>query len=758
MTSLSMDELGRKKTEMGFDFDGIVDVFEDTRQEEIDSGSSVAYGMRNAMNLGVLHCIMTAGLAVSLPFATWSTIHKAKKVIAQTGSSYREMVVLMAGDALFMSALGSLFLIEFMNTGISFEEDTVPPLFVPIKASALGEKKFVRLDYVASATYLKDINEKVTKARNAALSGNGEPIPDFEIDVDAFVSLQDIQSYTALTHPSFRSSCTFGLDVIIGKMMSTAEHVVDMDAVANFRRVVEEYEIQKAAFLRDSANMGLSQTAMRALIGSRGEPDGDYTPMKLPEALVKELNADQIDKLNIIGLKANFGDLKPVYDALLQDGVIDRLPETLDKVVDETEFGKFMTVGGRELVAKIDSLERERQLISLAASPSQLAVEGNVPRSSDAYKRKQVRSAFKSSSKSVRDQVEMAIESDHRVLATFRNMDNDKLRRLSNEIKLTAEMLMVLEKRREDTLTWRMGREVVIEIFIMTVVGIAMACYYTTVQMERVPKPQECYEYVANVAGLDIDGKSEEEIERDVGMLMKEPSNYKLRKAYTSCLTEKSTEVADAFVSVGFKIVIAAVIFLATVAGVRSHFVDARRERNGVTDNLKGLRRNLGLLVDAIDADSGLLAVNKVDNLQTVVNNVRMFKDRIPFLAVQSQETTWPRTGKIAKYAIGAIVALAALYVVVKKMQPAYQMIRMREISANASAVKSAKVSANASSTTPKAGMVGGGTNDADSLQKEIDVLEADGTSREVHLIATMLMLGVSAYTGVQLVTELFTY
>jgi hypothetical protein len=42
---------------------------------------------------------------------------------------------------------------------------------------------------------------------------------DCSIDLEAYAKLQNIQNYVSLSTTSFRNSCAFGLDTILGKMM-----------------------------------------------------------------------------------------------------------------------------------------------------------------------------------------------------------------------------------------------------------------------------------------------------------------------------------------------------------------------------------------------------------------------------------------------------------------------------------------------------------------------------------------------------------
>jgi hypothetical protein len=49
--------------------------------------------------------------------------------------------------------------------------------------------------------------------------------------LEAYAKLQNIQNYVSLSTTSFRNSCAFGLDTILGKMMSKAEQDIDYEFV-----------------------------------------------------------------------------------------------------------------------------------------------------------------------------------------------------------------------------------------------------------------------------------------------------------------------------------------------------------------------------------------------------------------------------------------------------------------------------------------------------------------------------------------------
>jgi hypothetical protein len=87
---------------------------------------------------------------------------------------------------------------------------------------------------------------------------------------------------------------------------------------------------------------------------------------------------------------------------LVEDGVNAELREKSATVVDEVKSKTMIKITGAGLESKIDSLRRERQLVSLAAASHAATVSKN-------FKKREIIAAFSASSKSVRDQVDIAL-------------------------------------------------------------------------------------------------------------------------------------------------------------------------------------------------------------------------------------------------------------------------------------------------------------------------------------------------------------
>jgi hypothetical protein len=76
---------------------------------------------------------------------------------------------------------------------------------------------------------------------------------------------------------------------------------------------------------------------------------------------------------------------------------------------------------------------------------------------------------------------------------------------------------------------------------------------------------------------------------------------------------------------------------------IRTHFKDAYRQMEEEMDGLTNLKANLEILVEAVEDvvyESGsvsvpMLQIDKVLDLQLVVGNIKMYKNKVPYLALQ---------------------------------------------------------------------------------------------------------------------------
>jgi hypothetical protein len=93
----------------------------------------------------------------------------------------------------------------------------------------------------------------------------------------------------------------------------------------------------------------------------------------------------------------------------------------------------------------------------------------------------------------------------------------------------------------------------------------------------------------------------------------------------------------------------------------------------------------------------------------------------------------------VAKYAIVSCIALAAVFVVIKKMKPTKQLQRLRELKQDGG------------------GVFSGGSTKSEELMTELKTLRGEGGSKETHTIMMLGVLFVSAFATVQLGGEIFS-
>jgi hypothetical protein len=79
---------------------------------------------------------------------------------------------------------------------------------------------------------------------------------------EAYAKLQNIQNYVSLSTTSFRNSCAFGLDTILGKMMSKAEQDIDYEFVKRFELAVAERDEFRSLLLKHMHSVGLGQDTL----------------------------------------------------------------------------------------------------------------------------------------------------------------------------------------------------------------------------------------------------------------------------------------------------------------------------------------------------------------------------------------------------------------------------------------------------------------------------------------------------------------
>jgi hypothetical protein len=87
---------------------------------------------------------------------------------------------------------------------------------------------------------------------NKSLVTAGIPGGKYDLDVDAYEKLRNIQNYVMLSNTSFRNSCSFGLDTILGKMLSRAEQDIDSEFVTKFEAVVKDRDDHRPIFLKQA--------------------------------------------------------------------------------------------------------------------------------------------------------------------------------------------------------------------------------------------------------------------------------------------------------------------------------------------------------------------------------------------------------------------------------------------------------------------------------------------------------------------------
>jgi hypothetical protein len=85
------------------------------------------------------------------------------------------------------------------------------------------------------------------------------------------------------------------------------------------------------------------------------------------------------------------GEYDDIYNALVEDGVNAELREKSATVVDEVKSKTMIKITGAGLESKIDSLRRERQLVSLAAASHAATVSK--------FQKREIIAAFSASSK-----------------------------------------------------------------------------------------------------------------------------------------------------------------------------------------------------------------------------------------------------------------------------------------------------------------------------------------------------------------------
>ena len=616
----------------------------------------------------------------------------------------KEMTLLMSPDLALLTILAGVGTMEVFNAILSRVKSTAPSVYVPFNQSVVRNNA-ASARFMQFTSYIP--NRASIASMNKALRDAGFSEDEYGLDIEKYARLQNIQNYVGLNTSSFRNSCSFGLDVILGKMMSKAEQEIDSAFIKRFEVAVAEKDIFRSTLLKHMFNIGLGQDRLK-----------DYTR----------------------------GEMSDLYDVLVEDGIDMELIETSISVKDKEKAVEIIRESGQALATKLDALKREKQLVSLAAASHPATV-------SRTYKKREIVAAFSGSSKSVRDEVDKALAKDVRVEATFRNMNGSKMEELTEEILLVSEMVGSLSVNCRDKKACMTARSMCIQVSLIGVCLIIFACYIVVQEKDNTPLTN-CYRYMAQsfpqlVNGQDVTNKSDAFLKQMIDPVLSEPSNYKLRTKFVKCSTDKGITFANNWLSIGMKGMVGIVVLFAVVAGIRTHFRDAHMQMEEESTSLSQLSANLKTLVGAIDdtGDAPILRIEQVKDLQLVVSNIKMYKNKVPYLAAPEDATTYPKLGKVAKYAIASCLALAAVFVVIKKMDPTAQLRRMRELKQTGG---------------QRVGTFSGGSNAAsktltrsDMLTEELNKLRGEGGAKETHTITLVVMLAVSAFTTVQLGSDI---
>jgi hypothetical protein len=659
--------------------------------------------IENTVSATVFHGLTAAGCFIIVLILAGFSVKKfitIMKTLPKNNfrSGFRELTFLMAPDIALIMVLMGAGCVEAFNAALSKIENVVPSVYIPFNQTVVDRGKM-------SSRFMK-INEYVPNkaslaSMNRALRDAGISQADCSIDLEAYAKLQNIQNYVSLSTTSFRNSCAFGLDTILGKMMSKAEQDIDYEFVKRFELAVAERDEFRSLLLKHMHSVGLGQDTLL-----------EYTT----EA-----------------------DLKDLYDILVENGIHLELPEVSIAVKDQAGATKIIRESGLPLVKKIDALKRERQLVSLAAASQSMSV-------SRTFKKREILGVFSGSSKSVRDEVDEALAKDMRVEATFRNMNGSKMEELTREILLVSEMISNLTVNCKDKRAHILARSMCVQVTLTGLCLLVFACYMVSQKIDGTASTN-CYRYMARkypqlINGMDIDKIEDADLPAIIDPILSEPSNYKLRTKFSKCSTDRGITITNKYLSISLKYVIGVTVLFALIAGIRTHFRDAYRQMEEEMDGLTNLKANLKILVEAVEDvvyDSGsvsvpMLQIDKVLDLQLVVGNIKMYKNKVPYLASPEVAIIYPKLGKVAKYAITACVALAAVFIVVKKMDPSAQIRRMRELQ-----------------QTGGNGSFSGGSADSAALTEELHKLRGEVGSKETHTITLLVMLAVSAYTTIQL-------
>lgn len=664
--------------------------------QELATMSTGSRFIENTVSGTVFHGIAAAGcfcIALVLMGFSIRKVITIMKTLPRSSfmAAFKEMTFLMAPDTALITILIGAGLVEAFNAALSKIRNVAPSVYVPLD-HAVVQKQHMSSRFMQINEYVP--NKASLASMNRALRDEGIPQELCSIDVEGYTQLQNIQNYVSLSTISFRNSCAFGLDTILGKMMSKAEQDIDYEFVKRFEIAVAERDEYRSLLLKHMHSVGLGQDTLR-----------EYT----------------------------HGSLNDLYGILVENGIHLELPEVAVAVKDKDSAVKIIRESGLPFASKVDALNRERQLVSLAAASQSMSV-------SRTFKKREILAAFSGSTKSVRDEVDEALAKDVRVEATFRNMNGRKMEELTREILLVSEMIHNLSSNCTNKRAHVLARSMCIQITLISLCMIVFTCYMVS-QKSDSSAEVSCYRYMATryprlVNGMDIEAIVDDDLPAIIDPILSEPSNYKLRTRFSKCQTDSGVTLTNKLLSISLKYVVGVTVLFALIAGIRTHFRDAFRQMEEETESLLNLQSNLKILVEAVD-DTGpvpMLEINKVKDLQLVVGNIKMFKNKVSYLVAPEDAIVYPKLGKVAKYAITACLALTAVFIVVKKMDPSSQLRRMRELK-----------------QTGGRGSFSGGGAETDALKNELHMLRGEGGAKETHTITLLVMLAVSAFTTVQL-------
>jgi hypothetical protein len=660
--------------------------------------SKAAQVLESTFSYVVIHTLLCAASFVTFCAASWSAWVRWRQLDREFATGKLEAVRMMAFDLVFLIVVGGLCALEVVNVMLASEAMKEPLVYVPLKVRKDDKgPNFLTLEYVPDKPALERLN--------AAFKGLPAATRR-EIDVGGYLELQNIQNYSRRSWPAFTNSCSFGLDLILGKMVSSVEQRVDAEFVKNFRAVVATAERTKALFLKHCRDEGVSQAVLEGLAGNK-------TAEKLLE----------------------LPDIKGA------------LPVTSTTTSDVDQVATLLKELGDQVVADMGNVERETQLLTLMAAPTVArGAPGAANTRADKYKQQQIVTAFHGSDKRVVDIVATAMASEDRVTATFRNMSAGKMKQLSLEIALVREMVDALKRTTKDRSVYKRLREYTLRVPLSMLAVLAFVCLLPRHSGDR-GEVVDCHSTLAARVGRDVTGMSASEAREVMAPLLRDAGNYKLRSEYARCLSKQTIASTDHVVTQAVQYAMRIVLLLIVLASINGYFADEGRSVVAINDNLEELSKNLESLANGIGSD-GVLDIRSVANFEEVVKRIRTYKNRIPMFAEEGVAVRSISISAAARYTIISCVALAAVFILIKKMAPQAHVQRLRSLN-----VISREVAKQAAPAR-QAGGAGGAPVDLEALKQELDILKGAGPGKEAHLVLMVFLLATASYAAFNMLNE----